>query len=208
MDMSIPEPNSSGIEVWKAASRHLKEKTILILIAVAMIILAHEAIRVAIVAWLTGLTPAVFNIMPTRSLAWTDALGIIIVALIGIVFVGYHLLRIILRGLPQRLSLVEQVGGEPLEKPLIDETACLVVEYDGAFRPVRYYFFTDILEIDAVARGTMGGGGHQVRLRRHGHRLAVAIARFDSASEAEQLVRRLESDRVRLLNLDADLNQD
>ena len=127
------------------------------MIALLMIVFAAEAIRVALAAWLSGITPPVFGIMPTRSLTWLDSMGIFLVAGIGILFVTYHLVRVIFNGLPFRLYRVEQVGGEAAEKPAIDETACLVVEFDGIFKPSRYFFFSDILEIDAIARGTMGG---------------------------------------------------
>ena len=202
--MSMNEPKVSDGEVWKADSHLIKDKAVVVLISLLMIAFAAEAIRVALSAWITGITPQVFGLMPTRELAWGDSIGILAVALGGIAFVGFHLSRILLRGLPRRIVLVEEVGGRPEPKPTIDETACLRVEYDGLLQPTRYFFFTDIKEFDAVARGTMGGGGHQVRLRLRDQRLAQAIARFDLASEAAALASRLEADRQRILGLDAD----
>lgn len=206
--MSTNESPAAGTVIWTASSRLMKDKAIVVLLSLLMVAFACEAIRVSVVAWSTGITPSVFGLMPTRELAWTDSLAIILVALAGIAFVGYHLLRLLLRGFPRRILLVQEVGGTPDVKPEIDETAHLQVEYDGFLAPVHYCFFSDILEVDAVARGTISGGGHQVRLRLRNRRLAQTIARFDNANEAAQLVARLEADRVRILALDSDIRRD
>jgi hypothetical protein len=206
--MSTPETPAAGKELWRAPSRLTKDKMMVGLIALLMLAFAGEAIRVAVTAWATGITPQVFGLMPTRELAWNDSLVIIAVAAAGIGFVGYHLLRILVRGLPVWVRLVEEVGGTPEARPAVDETAHLQVAGDGFLKPVDYYFFTDILEVDAVARGAISGGGHQVRLRLRGRRLAVAVARFDTAVEAAELARRLEAERVRVLGLDTDIRED
>ena len=171
-----------GTSIWSCTESLVRAKSILFLISGIMFVIAVEAIRVAVVAGTTGRTPLAFGLMPTRSLVGNDIAIVIGIALLGIAWVGYRMVRVVFEGMPLAIGLVGAAAGT---------AAGLAIAWDGLLKPVRFFPFTVIQEIDSISRGTMGGGGHQVRLRITGRRIAVTIARFETAVDADGLVRDL-----------------
>ena len=181
--MNTPETAPvPGTVIWSCQESLVRAKSILFLISGIMFVIAVEAIRVAAVAGVTGRTPLAFGLMPTRSLAGMDIILVIGVALLGIAWVGYRVVRVVFEGMPLAVGLVPAADGK---------AAGLAVAWDGLLKPQRVFPYAQIQEIDSISRGTMGGGGHQVRLRVAGRRIAVTIARFETAVEADGLVRSL-----------------
>jgi len=183
-------------EIWKRSGGMAKAKAGLLLISSALIVFASEAIHVAIVAAQTGITPLVFGIMPTRTLAIQDSVIIILISLFGIVWVGYRLIRTIFEGFP--FSITESIA----------EPAGYTATWDGLLKPVRSFPYPVIAEIDTIARGTLGGGGHQIRFRVKGRRIALTVARVDTSLEADRLVLQLKKNWISALGLDDDIRKD
>lgn len=189
--MNTPEkPSVPGTVIWQRQDSLVRVKAMLYFMSGIVGAIAIEAIHVAIAAASSGITPLAFGIMPTRSLTSSDVLMVIVIGSLGLIYVGFNAVRMIVDGLPLALGQLAPDG---------QSGSGLAVAWDGLRKPIRTYQFADITEIDAVARGTIGSGGHQVRIRLKHKRVAVSIARFETSAEADQLVNRLVGERERAL---------